>query len=201
MPIPDGEPTPERSTEPIKPESTEKQPELTQDQATEIFNKIVDEVKKGLGSWVGDYLLLEHDVERDGIMVLIDKAVQIITELYIYVYVTCLLGDDDKNTSSKINSSNLGNMFENYKSKIAVCVAFLCYACDRDKVGNKEVAGAVKELLSNTTELKSKIQEIIEFMEGKDFNDPNVARIEIDGSYKVTIEIVGGSSIEYTLDW
>jgi hypothetical protein len=53
--------------------------ELTQEEAERIFGEIMNEVQKNLGPWIQNYLRLEHDPQKYGIMALFDKVLQRIT--------------------------------------------------------------------------------------------------------------------------
>ena len=167
--------------------------ESPQEKAQRIFKEIMNKVKNDLGSWAEGLLLLKHDAKY-GIMTLIDGALQRITFFY-GAYKIC---SEKPEQATKI-VGNLGVP----KSEIAVCVAFLCHACEHQKVG-----AAVKRDLGERQNLKSVIQSIIRFFGGEGFGDPNVKSITIDGSYKVVIQLSSNPTKEssnptkeYLLNW
>ena len=162
--------------------------ELTQEEAQRIFREIMEKVENDLGFSINNYPLLEDDPQADGIMVLFDEVLKRITSFM---------------TTSQIYSPALAQTPQiaqilcEPKSEIAVCVAFLYYACSHEEVG-----AAVKRDLSERPNLKFIIKDIIDFFGGGKFNDLNVESITIDdNSYKVVIQLSSNSTKEYLLDW
>jgi hypothetical protein len=86
------------------------------------------------------------------------------------------------------------------KSEIAVCVAFLCHACEHQEVG-----AAVKRVLGEKNSLKSSIEHIIGYFGGDNFVDPKVESITIDDSYRVVVRVRWFKVLlkrkRYSLDW
>ena len=164
--------------------------ELSQEEAERIFGEIMKKVENDLRFPINYPPLLKHDSEKDGIMVLFDEVLKRITSFM---------------TTSQIYSPGLAQAPEiaqrlrEPKSEIAVCVAFLCHACEHQKVG-----AAVKSDLRGRPNLKFIIKDIIDFFGGDNFVDPNVKSISItiDDSYRVVIELSSNSEKkEYQLNW
>jgi hypothetical protein len=166
---------------------TEAGVELTREEAERIFREIMNEVQEDLGPWIQNYLRLEHNPQKYGIMALFDKVLQRITFFY-GAYQIC--SKNDTQTTKIVENSGLS------KSEIAVCVAFLCHACEHQKVGD-----AVKSDLGERSNLKSVIKNVIEFLEQKGFHDSNVQSITIDDSYRVVIQLSSNLTKGYSLDW
>jgi len=175
--------------------------ELTQEQAQRIFEEIMEKVGKDLGFSIEDPLLLEYDV-RGRLMVLLDKALQRFTFFKgfsdIYSSEPTQIPEIVKSLKS---DPEIGKRLLEPKSEIAFCVAFLCYACSHQEVGDdvKRELGERQEL----RDLKSVIQSIIRFFGGEGFDDTNVKSITIDdNSYKVVIQLWSNSEKkEYQLNW
>ena len=194
MRIPDRDPT-----GPTPP--TGDKVELTQEQAQRIFEEIMEKVGKDLGFSIKDPLLLEYDV-TGRLMVLLDKALQRITFFKVFsdIYSSEPTQIPEIVKSLKSNPE-IGKRLLEPKSEIAFCVAFLCYACSHQEVGDdvKRELGERQEL----RDLKSVIQSIIRFFGGEGFDDTNVKSITIDdNSYKVVIQLWSNSEKkEYQLNW
>jgi len=173
--------------------STGNKVELTQEEVERIFGEIMGKVETDLGSWVNSLLLLKHDAKY-GIMTLIDGPFQRISFFYA-AYNIC--------SEKPEQTTKIVKRFGVSKSQIAVCVAFLCHACEHQEVG-----AAVKRDLSERQErqdLKSIIKSIIDFFGGEKFNDPNIKTITIDDSYRVVVQVKRlkflSREIEYSLNW
>jgi hypothetical protein len=163
--------------------------ESPQEKAQRIFREIMDEVQKNLGFSINNPPLLEHD-PKYGIMVLFDDILQRISSFTNAYFIM--------KKAPRTNRSKIAQEFPGLKSEIAVCVAFLCHACEHQEVG-----AAVKEDLGGRQDLKPAIQRIIRFFgENNNFNDPNVEKITIDNSYRVVIQLRSNSKKKkYQLNW
>jgi len=175
--------------------------ELTQKEAQRISGEIMKKVENDLGFSINNYPLLEDDPQADGIMVLFEKVLLRITFFKGVSEIWELLLKLAQTSQEALQ--NVQEVRREPKSRIAICVAFLCHACEHEKVG-----AAVKSDLRGRPNLKPVIRDIIGFFGGGKFNDPNVETITIDDSYKVVIQLSPNSAkessnltIEYSLDW
>jgi len=175
---------------------TEAEVELTKEEAQQIFGEIMNKVQEDLGFLIENDLPLEHDPEKYGIMVLFDKVLQRISffKAASDIYSSGL----EQTPEIAQKTQEIAKRLLEAKSKIAVCVAFLCHACEHQEVG-----AAVKSDLRGRPNLKFIIKDIIDFFGGGKFNDLNIESITIDdNSYKVVIKLkLLPKEIEYSLDW
>ena len=171
--------------------------ELTQEEAERIFEQIMKKVGEDLGFSINDYLLLEDDPQKHGVMVLFEKVLQRITS---FITISKIYSPE------LVQTPQIAQILCEPKSRIAVCVAFLYHACSHQEVG-----AAVKRKLverqelqdpRSVVDLKSVIKDIIDFFGGDGFYDKNVKSITIDNSYRVEIQLWSNSEKkEYQLNW